>query len=227
MWNLAKNRSGLPSQLKSTKVKKSDTEGVRNSDGTRVVEYKDQRDVSMISIFHGVDTEDAGRSNRHGGAISKPTVILDHNRVKRGIDHSDQMIAFYSPARKSVKWFRKALTECICMAVVNRWMLCNRYYNGRKMPLGSFVKRVAMSLLKIENQAPVAHIGKPISHPHQLSIIPRRADGKITRKRYHGCYEKLSRQYGWNEATKKTKQVSTECTICKYSFCLPCLNYKH
>ena len=84
-----------------------------------------------------------------------------------------------------------------------------------------------MSLLKIEDQAPVAHILRQISHPHQLSTIPRRADGKITRKRCHGCYEKLSRQYRRKEATKKTKQVSTECTVCKHSFCLPCFNDKH
>ena len=227
---LQKNRSGLPSQLKSTKVKKNDPKGVINSDGIRVVKYKDQRDVYMISTFHGVDTEETGRSNRHGEAISKPTVIIDYNRVKGGIDLSDQMIAYYSPARKSVKCFRKLLMECIWMAVVNSWVLCNRYYdgnNGRKMPLGSFVKRVAMSLLKIEDQAPVAHIGRQISHPHQLSTIPRRADGKITWKRCHGCYEKLSRQYGRKEATKKAKQVSTECTVCKHSFCLPCFNDKH
>ena len=48
---LRKNRSGLPSQLKSTKVKMNDTKGVINSDGIRVVKYKDQRDVYMISTF--------------------------------------------------------------------------------------------------------------------------------------------------------------------------------
>ena len=90
---LRKNRSGLPSQLKSTKIKKNDPKGVINSDGIRVVKYKDQRDVYMISTFHGVDTEETGRSNRYGEAISKPTVIMDYNRVKGGIDLSDQMIA--------------------------------------------------------------------------------------------------------------------------------------
>lgn len=182
---LRKNRFRLPLQLKSTKVKKNDTKRVINSDGIRVVKYKDQRDVYMISTFHGVDTEETGRSNRRGEAIFKPTVTMDYNRVKGGIVLSDQMIVYYSPARKSVKWFRKVLMECIRMAVVNSWVLCNRYYdgnNGRKMRLGSFVKRVAMSLLKIEDQAPVAHIGRQISHPHPLSTIPRRADGKITGK---------------------------------------------
>ena len=81
----------------------------------------------MISTFHGVDTEETGRSNRHGEAIFKPTVILDYKQVKGGIDLSDQMIAYFSPARKSVKGFRKVLMECISMAVVNSWVLCNRY----------------------------------------------------------------------------------------------------
>ena len=180
---LRKHRSGLPFHLKSTKVKKGDTTGVINSDGIRVVKYKDQSDVYMIFTFHRVNTEETGRSNRHGRATSKPTIILDYNRVKGGIDLSDRMIAFYSPVRKSVKWFRKVLTECISMTVINSWVLCNCYYdgnNGRKMPLVSFVKRVAMSLLKVEDQAPVAHTRRQISHPHQLSTIARKADGKIT-----------------------------------------------
>ena len=167
-------------------MKKSDTKGVINFDGIRVVKYKDQRNVYMISTFHHVDTEETGRNNRHEEGFSKPTVILDYNQVKGVIDLSDQMIAYYSPARKSVKWLRKVLMECINMAVVNSWVLCNRYYHGnnrRKMPLKSFVKTVAMSLLKIEDQALVAHIGRQISHRHQLSTIPRRADGKTTRKR--------------------------------------------
>ena len=79
----------------------------------------------MISTFRGVDTEETGRGNRHGEAISKLTVIMDYNRVKEGIDLSDQMIVYCSPTRKDVKWFRKVLMECICMAVVNSWVLCN------------------------------------------------------------------------------------------------------
>ena len=144
----------------------------------------------MISTFHAVDTEETGRSNRNGEALSEPTVILDYNRVKKGIDLSDQMIVYYSPARKNVKWFRKVLTERINMAIVNSWKLCKRYYdgnNGRKIPLGSYVERVTMSLLKTEDQAPVAHFGRQICHPHQLSTIPRRANRKITRAQCHGC----------------------------------------
>jgi len=83
------------------------------------------------------------------------------------------MIAYYSPACKSVKWFRKVLTECISMGVVNNWVLYNRYNNGnngRKMPLGAFVKRFAMSLLTKKDQ----------NIRRQVSPIPRKTDRKIT-----------------------------------------------
>ena len=134
------------------------------------------------------------------------------------------MTAYYSLACKSVKWFRKVLMECISMAVVNSWVLCSRYYdenNERKMPLGSFVKRVTMFLLKIEDQAPVAHIGRQISHLHQLSTIPRRADEKITRKRCYGCHEKLSRQYRRYEATKKPNMFPQNVPYASIHFAYP------
>jgi len=47
-------------------VKKGDSEGEINSDGIRILKYKDQGDVYMISAFHGVDKEKTGQSNRHG-----------------------------------------------------------------------------------------------------------------------------------------------------------------
>ena len=78
-----------------------------------------------------------------------------------------------------------------------------------------------MSLLKIEDQAPVAHIGRQISHPHQLSTIPRRADGKLTRKRCHGCYEKLSTQYGRKEATKKPNKFPQNVPYASTHFAYP------
>ena len=81
--------------------------------------------------------------------MNRPEVILDYNRAKGGIDLSDQMIAYYSPAQKSVKWYRKVLFECISMAVLNAWVFHNKFYNQQKMTLAAFTKSVATSLLGV------------------------------------------------------------------------------
>ena len=80
--------------------------------------YKDKKNVLMISTFHVPDLKCTGKKSRAGNDIMKPAVILDYNRVKGGIDLSDQMIS-YSPARKTVKWYRKILFQCISTAVLN------------------------------------------------------------------------------------------------------------
>ena len=73
---------------------KGDARGAINSDGIRVLKHKDQRDVYLISTFHGTDSSETGKNNQQGEPISKPTVILDFKRVKGGVDLSDQMIAY-------------------------------------------------------------------------------------------------------------------------------------
>ena len=73
----------------------------------------------MISTFQRDGTKQIGRRLRQGNIISKPLAILDYNRVKGGIDVAHKIIFYYFPARKSVKWYRKVLFECISMAVVN------------------------------------------------------------------------------------------------------------
>ena len=67
----------------------------------------------MISTFHGPNMRDTGKRNRSENAISQPQVILDYNRAKGGIDFSDQMIANYSPARKSVKCIKKLFLSAL------------------------------------------------------------------------------------------------------------------
>ena len=100
--------------------------------------------------------KDTGKRNQAGNAISQPQVILDYNRAKEGIDFSDQMIAYYSPARKSVKWYRKIIFECISIAVQNSFVLYKMFYcSQRTRLLESFVKSISIFLLKVKRRTSV------------------------------------------------------------------------
>ena len=145
------NRKHVPIAVKDAKLKKEETISAVNQDGIRIMNYKDKKNVLMVSTFHGSDLKCTGKKNCAGNDILKPAVILDYNRVKGGIDLSDQMISYYSPARKSVKWYRKILFQCISIAVLNSWVLYNRFYAPQKnMTLASFIKSIASSLLVID-----------------------------------------------------------------------------
>ena len=206
------NRHGLPNTIKSEKLKSA-----VNEDGIRVFKYKDKKDVYMASIFHGTDMA----QSRRGGTVNRPEVILDYNWAKGGIDLLDQIIAYYSPAQKSVKWYRKVLFECIDMAVLNAWILHTKYYNQQKMKLAAFTKSIEMSLLGVTQSE------KQKKKAHDLTNIPRKSDGKLVQKRCHGCYKIICKDYDCNTVAIKAKQVSTEYITCQQAFCLPCFNSAH
>ena len=135
------NRKEIAKIVKDANLKKGDIKAAVNSEGIRVINYKVIKNVYMISTFHGPNMRDTGKRNRAGNAISKPQVILDYNRAKGRIDFSDQMIAYYSPARKSIKWYRKVIFECISIAVQNSFVLYRMFYcSQRTCSLESFVK---------------------------------------------------------------------------------------
>ena len=162
------DRKDLPIRVKDAKLKKEETISAVNQDGIRIMNYKDKKNMFMVSTFHGPDLKCAGKKNRAGNNILKPAVILDYNRVKGGIDLSDQMISFYSPARKSVKWYRKILFQCLSIAVLNSWVLYNRFYAPqKKMTLVSFIKSIANILLYVQETS----IDKLTKEAHQLVKI--------------------------------------------------------
>ncbi|XP_076683735.1 uncharacterized protein LOC143376856 isoform X2 [Andrena cerasifolii] len=63
---------------------------------------------------------------------------------------------------------------------------------------------------------------------HFISKIERRPDRKQVRKRCSGCYEGL-RESGlhWEDASKKTRKVNTECKMCNKVFCMNCFEKYH
>lgn len=101
----------------------------------------------MVSTSHGPDFQDG--EVHEGNNIMKPTVILDNNKAKGGIDLSNEMISYYSPTQKSVKWYRKVLFQCISIAVLNNFVLYNKFYVLQKpIQLASFIKSIGSSLFQ-------------------------------------------------------------------------------
>lgn len=135
------------------------------------------------------------------------------------------MISYYSPARKSVKWYRKILFECVSIAILDSWVLYNTFYSNKKIKLEQFTKSIANSLRGITEEPTT--IQKTKNTPHELSEIPRKDDGKLMRKRCLGCYKKIAEIHNRNTAIAKSKQVYTQCIECQKPYCLPCFNEIH
>jgi hypothetical protein len=62
--------------------------------------------------------------NRRGQANTKPEMIVAYNEGKSPVDLSDQMAAYQTPLRKSIKWYRKLAFEILLnTAMVNARMM--------------------------------------------------------------------------------------------------------
>jgi hypothetical protein len=95
-----------------------------NSKGVKYVKWTDKWAVHMLttrrnhscSLVEGVN-----------GQI-KSDCVFDYNKAKKGVDISEQIGAYYSVLRKTIKWYRKVILELMCSTfVVNSWYIHKKW----------------------------------------------------------------------------------------------------
>ncbi|CAG5015359.1 unnamed protein product [Parnassius apollo] len=124
---LRKNRKGLPKAVVDSKLKPGEVIAMENERGICVLKWKDKRDVLMLSTKH---SKGFSKITKKGKVIRKPRMVLAYNKIKSAVDMSDQMAAYSSPLRKSVKWYKKLGIELILnTAIVNAWVMYNENKN--------------------------------------------------------------------------------------------------
>ncbi|XP_047365374.1 uncharacterized protein LOC124955254 [Vespa velutina] len=94
-----------------------------NKSGITILQWKDKRDVLMLSTKHSTEMTTVYKNFY---SCEKPKMVVEYNLGKSSVDLSDQMIAYNSPLRKTLKWYRKLSIELLlntCM--VNSMILLN------------------------------------------------------------------------------------------------------
>lgn len=113
------NRKGLPKQVIDAKLKPGESVAMENE--RTVLHWKDKRNVFMLSTKHS-----KGFSNVHkkGKVVRKQKMVLAYKKAKGAVVMSDQMSAYSSPLRKTIKWYKKLGIELLLnTAVVNAWII--------------------------------------------------------------------------------------------------------
>lgn len=198
-------RKFLPKEVTEWKLRKNEMKGKENSKGVKVFKWRDKRNVLTISTQpeHSDQLVPSGKKNRKKEDIFKPESVLAYNKAKKGVDVSDQYTSYYSPLRKSNKWYRKLAFELITgLSVVNAWVLHCQYFPRAKMSQLQFREALVCSLTggEPENIRPGKSPGV-ISGKRSPHILTEK-DGpkRDTRKRCRGCYEKISLSEGFKVA---------------------------
>ncbi|XP_044754995.1 piggyBac transposable element-derived protein 4-like [Coccinella septempunctata] len=151
-------------------------------------EWKDKRDVLVLSTKHTTETVDIqGRD----GTRTKPRAIVEYNGAKSSIDQSDQMASYHSPLRKSLKWYRKLGIEFLLgTALLNSHIVFNQL-SDKKMKITEFRENLIRSLLFPEEGDKPDKPAKDLQKIHTL--LKKQGPYDKMRKYCKGCYSKKLR----------------------------------
>ncbi|CAG4939187.1 unnamed protein product [Colias eurytheme] len=128
---LRKNSKHFPKVIVSTKLKKGQFIAKKCDDAITVLRWKDKRDVLVLSTKHSTRFLPI---NKHNKTTMKPAIVLDYNKAKGAVDLSDQMAAYQTTLRKSLKWYRKLVFDLILnIAMVNALVLY-RVFESHHVP---------------------------------------------------------------------------------------------
>ena len=98
-----------------------------NDDSVMLCKWHDKRDVFIIA------TNDAGedsirhvRRNRQQIDLTVPTCVKIYNKHMGGVDHLDQMRAYYGVGRAGRKWWKYLFWGILNVGIIILWMAANR-----------------------------------------------------------------------------------------------------
>lgn len=212
---LNRKRKDNPKEVMNAKLKKGEVVALKNDKNVVVLKWKDKRDVQMLTTKHG--TECQMINVRGGNQKSKPEAVIDYNTAKAFIDYGDQMAAYSSPLRRSVKWYRKILFDIILSTSVINSLYIYKIVTGKNTKIAEYKENLAIEMFKkidIMPQEVVVH------QEHKLERQPKRS--KCTK-----CYTNLAKTRGRKEAQAKTKKVYTKCLDCNMYLCSECFFSHH
>ncbi|KAL6418184.1 hypothetical protein ACFW04_011079 [Cataglyphis niger] len=121
------------------KLQQGEVFAKENENGITLIKWKDKRDVLLLSTKHSVETAIV---RKKGYDIVKPKLVIDYNETKSSVDISDQMAAYNSPLRKTLKWYKKVAFELLLnTSVINALILYNAQHQ-RPISIVEFRKRI-------------------------------------------------------------------------------------
>ena len=229
------SRKTLTKEVTKVKLKRGEMKALENRQGVKVYNWLDKRNVLTISTVpeHSDSLVASGKKNKQNEDILKPESVLAYNKAKKGIDVADQLTYYYSPLRKTRKWYKKLALEVLTgITVTNAWVLHKKYYPQKAMSTREFRESLVFSLTNHPAEGPPRPGRSPciVTGRRTLhSLVELDGPKRKTRKRCRGCYEKIALSEGYVVARNKARRISTYCDHCdgKPHLCLPCFTEKH
>lgn len=101
----------------------------------------------MLSTKHS--TEEMTTVNKKLFLHKKPTIVVDYNLAVFLVDLSDQMIAYGTPLRKTVKWYRKLAVEILLNTCIVNALVMFKHVTRCNIKIRDFRMKLAVHLTKM------------------------------------------------------------------------------
>ncbi|XP_046666725.1 piggyBac transposable element-derived protein 4-like [Homalodisca vitripennis] len=184
------DRKHVPADVKTAKLQVGETIQ-RYAEGVMMAKWRDKRIVSYLSTEH--ENNIVLTSNRRNVQREKPMAIVQYNANMKGVDRSDQMLAYYPSDHKSVRWYKKIFIHLLQMIMVNAHKLYNVANDTNTMQLYDFRLQVIDALLPPKHQAPP--VRPPLNPLHVLSkTTALYKKGRLLGKRCRQCLKEGRRK---------------------------------
>lgn len=142
---LRSNRKDNPAEVVKKKLKKGELIVQFNSEGMCVVKWKDRREILAISSEYNANMQNI--TSRRGQDTLKPNLIHKYNQFMAGVDHSDQMLSYYTCEHKTIVWYKKLAIHLFQIMLLNSYYLykqghfnnCKGFYEFRLSVIESLV----------------------------------------------------------------------------------------
>jgi len=108
--------------VKEKKLKKEELVA-QHSGLVSVLKWKDKREVTMISTYHGQETR--MMLTKCEQEKQKPVSVLDYDKNMGGVDLKDQLLQPHLLERKKMtKWYIKLFRRLLNIKVLNCLVIC-------------------------------------------------------------------------------------------------------
>ena len=142
---LRANRKGIPADLKSLNIPKSEF-AFRRKDRLQLVKLHDKKIIYLLSTVYNADMVNTRERDRQGRHIRRLKVNHEYNSKMGGVDKNDAMITNFTAMRKTLKWNVKVGLHFVEEALQNAYII--RKQHGGKENHHAFIQKAVHTLLQ-------------------------------------------------------------------------------
>lgn len=151
---IKKNKREIPPEFLPNKTKQTKSSLFGFQKNCTLVSYVPKKNKSVILISTMHDTADIDETT------GKPTIILDYNSTKGGVDTIDQMCGTYSVKRTTRRWPLVIFFSIMDLAAINARILVKSNSENPTTLRRIFLKNLGLSLMKpfLEERANISSL---------------------------------------------------------------------